>query len=82
MRAFAAIFRPVGKAYRATKRTARKALGKKAPEGQEQDPKDEEAAIQLDSVETSPTESPQTPPGAGLPTYPQVSPPPITLTSA
>ena len=82
MRAFAAIFRPVGKAYRATKRTARKALGKKAPEGREQDPKDEEAAIQLDSVETSPTESPQTPPGAGLPTYPQVSPPPITLTSA
>ena len=82
MRAFAAIFRPVGNAYRATKRTMRKSLGKKATEGVEQEPKDEEAAIRLDSVETSPTESPQTPASAGLPTYPQMSPPPITLTSA
>ena len=87
----AAIFRPVGKAYRVcsrhtvqpTSRFAHKVLRKKPSEDEESRARDEEAAIQLKKVETSPTEPPQTPPSAGLPTRNhQLSPPPITLTAA
>lgn len=96
MRALATIFRPVGKAYNAlsehvirpskrfSKRTTRKILRKKPTEEEDQTANDEEAAFQLKKVETSPTEPPQTPPSAGSPTEPkaQLSPPPITLTTA
>ena len=94
MRALATIFRPVGKAYnvfsrhaiqpskRFSKRTTRKLLRKKPTEEEERMAKDEEAAIQLKKVETSPTEPPQTPPSAGFPMQSQLSPPPITLTTA
>ena len=94
MRALATIFSPVGKAYSAlsrhviqptkrfSKRTTRRVLRNKATEEEEQIASDEEAAIQLKKVETSPTEPPQTPPSAGFPTQSQLSPPPITLTTA
>lgn len=94
MRALATIFRPVGKAYNAfsrhaiqpskrfSKRTTRKLLRKKPTEEEERMARDEEAAIQLKKVETSPTEPPQTPPSAGFPMQSQLSPPPITLTTA
>ncbi|KAL8792570.1 MAG: hypothetical protein Q9195_004792 [Heterodermia aff. obscurata] len=95
MSALATVFSPVGKAYRAfsrhiiqptkrfSKRATRKVLRKKATEEEkEQIASDEERAIQLKKVETSPTEPPQTPPSAGFPTQSQLSPPPITLTTA
>lgn len=95
MSALAAIFSPIGKAYSAlsrhviqptkrfSKRATRKVLRKKATEEEEQmASSDEEAAIRLKKVETSPTEPPQTPPSAGSPTQSQLSPPPITLTTA
>ena len=94
MSALATIFRPVGKAYdacsrhifqptkRFTTRTTRKVFQMKPTEEDEQRASDEEAAIQLKKVETSPTEPSQTPPSAGLPTQIQLSPPPITLTTA
>lgn len=86
MRVLVTVFRPVGKTYNATKRfskrTTRKLFPKKAVDEEEQVSKDEEAAIQLEKAETSPTESPQTPASAPLPAQPQPSPPPITLTAA